>query len=300
MCMTHTPTHNPHVVQPMLGARNATPKERQTQREMLSHHHKAAIASQHEPHRCVPSAPSMRSIKMVDLLFSMLAQACATSSRVCVFSRKPVWRLSLFVASWVRAVVCARNDWRFLFPLCLMANGGWGRGAWLGWGGGVETPSTPLPSLTHSPPSPPFEATTSTHAHTCVHVSYMFNLHSNKFTAISDGAICVQKFDDSLYSAIHITYRISLRSSSLWEPSYPSLRVVLEVIFFFLVCFVLLSTKCSRARDPLWCHSVFGCVQQQQQHTCMHVCVCVCVCPFFVVILLVSRPTHWCVLFVCV
>ena len=70
-------------------------------------------------------------------------------------------------------------------------------------------------------------------------------------------------------------------------------------ILFFLVCFVLLSTKCSRARDPLWCHSVFGCVQQQQQHTCMHVCVCVCVCPFFVVILLVSRPTHWCVLFVC-
>ena len=139
-----------------------------------------------------------------------------------------------------------------------------------------------------------------THTHVCVRVSYMFNLHSNKFTAISDGAICVQKFDDSLYSAIHITYRISLRSSSLWEPSYPSLRVVLEVIFFFLVCFVLLSTKCSRARDPLWCHSVFGCVQQQQQHTCMHVCVCVCVCPFFVVILLVSRPTHWCVLFVCV
>ena len=41
------------------------------------------------------------------------------------------------------------------------------------------------------------------------------------------GAICVQKLDDSRNSAIHIKYRISLRSSSLWEPRYPLLRVVL-------------------------------------------------------------------------
>ena len=40
-------------------------------------------------------------------------------------------------------------------------------------------------------------------------------------------AICVQRFDDSLSSAIRITYRISLRSSSLREPRYPLLRVVL-------------------------------------------------------------------------
>ena len=40
------------------------------------------------------------------------------------------------------------------------------------------------------------------------------------------GAICVQKFDDSHNSAIHTTYRISLRSSSLREPRYPLLRVV--------------------------------------------------------------------------
>jgi hypothetical protein len=39
-------------------------------------------------------------------------------------------------------------------------------------------------------------------------------------------AICVQKFDGSRNSAIHTTYRISLRSSSLREPRYPSLRVV--------------------------------------------------------------------------
>ena len=41
-------------------------------------------------------------------------------------------------------------------------------------------------------------------------------------------ATCVQRFDDSLNSAIRITYRISLRSSSLREPRYPLLRVVLR------------------------------------------------------------------------
>ena len=39
-------------------------------------------------------------------------------------------------------------------------------------------------------------------------------------------ASCVQRFDDSLNSAIRTTYRISLRSSSLREPRYPSTRVV--------------------------------------------------------------------------
>ena len=39
-------------------------------------------------------------------------------------------------------------------------------------------------------------------------------------------AMCVQSFDDSLNSAIHTTYRISLRSSSLREPRYPLLRVL--------------------------------------------------------------------------
>ena len=41
-----------------------------------------------------------------------------------------------------------------------------------------------------------------------------------------ESAICVQRFDDSLNSAIRITYRISLRSSSLREPRYPLLTVV--------------------------------------------------------------------------
>ena len=44
---------------------------------------------------------------------------------------------------------------------------------------------------------------------------------------LPNSAICVQRFDDSLNSAIRITYRISLRSSSMREPRYPLLRVVL-------------------------------------------------------------------------
>ena len=43
---------------------------------------------------------------------------------------------------------------------------------------------------------------------------------------IPGGAMCVQRFDDSLNSAIHITYRISLRSSSMPEPRDPLLKVL--------------------------------------------------------------------------
>ena len=39
-------------------------------------------------------------------------------------------------------------------------------------------------------------------------------------------AMCVQNLDDSRGLAIRITYRISLRSSSLWEPRHPLLKVV--------------------------------------------------------------------------
>jgi hypothetical protein len=44
---------------------------------------------------------------------------------------------------------------------------------------------------------------------------------------IPRSARCVQRFDDSLNSAIHITYRISLRSSSMREPRDPLLKVVM-------------------------------------------------------------------------
>ena len=46
------------------------------------------------------------------------------------------------------------------------------------------------------------------------------------FQPEAESAICVQRFDDSLNSAIRTTYRISLRSSSLLMPRYPSTRVV--------------------------------------------------------------------------
>ena len=41
--------------------------------------------------------------------------------------------------------------------------------------------------------------------------------------------MCVQRFDDSLNSAIHTTYRISLRSSSMPEPRDPLLKVLIFV-----------------------------------------------------------------------
>jgi len=40
-------------------------------------------------------------------------------------------------------------------------------------------------------------------------------------TSDMQGAACVQRFDDSLLVAIHITFRLSLRSSSIQEPSRP-------------------------------------------------------------------------------
>lgn len=50
---------------------------------------------------------------------------------------------------------------------------------------------------------------------------------------IPRGAMCVQRFDDSLNSAIHTTYRISLRSSSMPEPRDPLLKVVRFGLFQF-------------------------------------------------------------------
>ena len=46
-------------------------------------------------------------------------------------------------------------------------------------------------------------------------------------------AICVQRFDDSLNSAIHTTYRSWLRSSSMREPRDPPSKVV--KLFFFSI-----------------------------------------------------------------
>ena len=49
---------------------------------------------------------------------------------------------------------------------------------------------------------------------------------------IPEGAMCVQRFDDSLNSAIHTTYRISLRSSSMREPRDPLLKVLTFFSFY--------------------------------------------------------------------
>ena len=48
---------------------------------------------------------------------------------------------------------------------------------------------------------------------------------------IPKSARCVQRFDDSLNSAIHITYRISLRSSSMGEPRDPLSKVFFLLLF---------------------------------------------------------------------
>ena len=47
--------------------------------------------------------------------------------------------------------------------------------------------------------------------------------------------MCVQRFDDSLNSAIHTTFRISLRSSSMPEPRDPLLKVVTIMFFLTLI-----------------------------------------------------------------
>lgn len=54
------------------------------------------------------------------------------------------------------------------------------------------------------------------------------NKYSSRYAP--KGASCVQSFDDSLSDAIRMTYRISLRSSSLWEPRHPLLKVCFHCI----------------------------------------------------------------------
>jgi len=50
-------------------------------------------------------------------------------------------------------------------------------------------------------------------------------------TYFRGSASCVQSFDDSLDIACRKTYRISLRSSSLWEPRHPLLKVLISLIY---------------------------------------------------------------------
>jgi hypothetical protein len=71
-------------------------------------------------------------------------------------------------------------------------------------------------------------------------------------SGIPEGAICVQRFDDSRNSAIHITYRISLRSSSMPEPRDPLLKVLNDCAFTLrqqISCRVQLRLWWARARE---------------------------------------------------
>jgi hypothetical protein len=61
-------------------------------------------------------------------------------------------------------------------------------------------------------------------------VDYINDTQTGMLLGIPRSARCVQRFDDSLNSAIHITYRISLRSSSMREPRDPLLKVVYIII----------------------------------------------------------------------
>ena len=63
----------------------------------------------------------------------------------------------------------------------------------------------------------------------------------------SQSATCVQRFDDSRNSAIRITYRISLRSSSSREPRYPLLRVVFRLIDWFSCRVEQTDRQCARS-----------------------------------------------------
>ena len=62
-------------------------------------------------------------------------------------------------------------------------------------------------------------------AHTGV-CRFLNDAQTGMLPGYPESAICVQRFDDSLNSAIHTTYRNWLRSSSMHEPRDPPLEVV--------------------------------------------------------------------------
>ena len=97
---------------------------------------------------------------------------------------------------------------------------------------------------------------------------------------IPRGAMCVQRFDDSRNSAIHTTYRISLRSSSMREPRDPLLKVLNICVYVF---YTLLTVSCNCIfvcvlRAALWAvASPKHQCTQKNVHTCLH-CVYVVLC----------------------
>ena len=59
-------------------------------------------------------------------------------------------------------------------------------------------------------------------------VQFVHDAQTDILAGYPASAICVQRFDDSLHSAIHTTYRNWQRSSSMHEPRDPPLEVVLS------------------------------------------------------------------------
>ena len=92
--------------------------------------------------------------------------------------------------------------------------------------------------------------------HTQVYVLREFNdTQTGMLLGIPRSARCVQRFDDSLNSAIHITYRISLRSSSMREPRDPLLKVVL--LFFITFCTTMVHVCKENHRQPEQCQAAY-------------------------------------------
>ena len=66
--------------------------------------------------------------------------------------------------------------------------------------------------------------------------------------------MCVQRFNGSLDSAIHITYRVSLRSSSMPEPRDPSSKVLISNFKF---CSVVSDVDKKGAAPGRWTDGAF-------------------------------------------
>ena len=104
-------------------------------------------------------------------------------------------------------------------------------------------------------------------------------------------AICVQKSDGSLKSAIHNAYRISLRPSSMREPRHPLLKVLKNKNLsiwhkteggtrYFNAC------SCARIHVQACMHGcMHACMRlrprtsPQSMHACMHACSHPCMHP---------------------
>jgi hypothetical protein len=74
---------------------------------------------------------------------------------------------------------------------------------------------------------------------------------SARHTPLARSAICVRRLDDSRNSAIRLKYRDSLRFSSLREPRYPSMRVVLRFWFWFKSASLGCVPGCFKLRGPM-------------------------------------------------